>query len=141
MKAMLALFAVLLSLGLVSSSTIARADADDAAWIKKCVSDNKREGATAPVVAAYCACMNDKMSSSETLSITAWEKSHPVEMAACDKESGWKGFSRWDYDGATGADRASLERTDPSPLCSCGLRGAGNRPCRSPVAFPRAARD
>jgi hypothetical protein len=28
-----------------------------------------------------------------------------------------------------------------SSLRSCGLRGAGNRPCRSPVAFPRAARD
>jgi hypothetical protein len=24
------------------------------------------------------------------LSVTAWEKSHPAEMAACDKESGWK---------------------------------------------------
>jgi hypothetical protein len=23
-------------------------------------------------------------------SITAWEKSHPAEVAACDKESGWK---------------------------------------------------
>jgi hypothetical protein len=68
----------------------ARADADDAAWIKKCVRDNKREGATAPVVAAYCSCMDGKMSSDETLSITAWEKTHPTEMAACDKESGWK---------------------------------------------------
>jgi hypothetical protein len=90
MKATLALFAVLISLGLASSSTVARADADDAAWIKKCVNDNKREGATAEVVAAYCSCMNGKMSSDETLSITAWEKSHPTEMAACDKESGWK---------------------------------------------------
>ena len=81
MKASLALFAVLLSLGLVSSSTIARADADDAAWIKKCVSDNKREGATPEVVAAYCSCMNGKMSSDETKSITAWEKTHPAEMA------------------------------------------------------------
>ena len=90
MKATLALFAVLLSLGLVSSSTVARADADDAAWIKKCVNDNKREGATAEVVAAYCSCMNGKMSSDETLSVTAWEKTHPAEMAACDKEAGWK---------------------------------------------------
>jgi hypothetical protein len=70
--------------------TPALADGDDAAWIKKCVNDNKREGATPEVVAAYCSCMNGKMSSSETLSVTAWEKSHPTEMAACDKESGWK---------------------------------------------------
>jgi hypothetical protein len=90
MKAALALAAVLISFGLVSSMTPARADADDAAWIKKCVNDNKREGATAEVVAAYCTCMNNKMSSNETLSITAWEKTHPAETAACDKESGWK---------------------------------------------------
>ena len=90
MKATLALFAVLVSFGLASSSTIARADADDAAWIKKCVNDNKREGATPEVVAAYCSCMNGKMSSDETKSITAWEKTHPAEMAACDKEAGWK---------------------------------------------------
>jgi hypothetical protein len=82
--------AVAMSLSLASSITPARADADDAAWIKKCVNDNKREGATAAVVAAYCSCMNNKMSSNETLSITAWEKTHPAEMAACDKESGWK---------------------------------------------------
>jgi hypothetical protein len=31
-----------------------------------------------------------KMSSNETLSVTAWEKTHPTEVAACDKESGWK---------------------------------------------------
>ena len=42
------------------------------------------------MVTAYCSCMNNKMSSSETLSITAWEKAHPAETAACDKESGWK---------------------------------------------------
>ena len=91
MKAPLALFAVLLSLGFLSSSTTARADADDAAWIKKCVNDNKREGATAEVVAAYCSCMNGKMSTSETLSITAWEKTHPTEEKACSKAANWKG--------------------------------------------------
>jgi len=86
----LCVFAVLISLGLASSIAPARADADDAAWIKKCVNDNKREGATSEVVTAYCSCMNGKMSSNETLSVTAWEKSHPAETAACDKESGWK---------------------------------------------------
>jgi hypothetical protein len=92
MKAISALFfaAVLSGLSLTSVITPARADADDAAWIKKCVNDNKREGATPEVVAAYCSCMNGKMSSSETLSVSAWEKTHPTEMAACDKEAGWK---------------------------------------------------
>jgi hypothetical protein len=84
-------FAMLaLCVGFGGLATPARADADDAAWIKKCVNDNQREGASAAVVASYCSCMNGKMSSDETLSITAWEKTHPTEMAACDKESGWK---------------------------------------------------
>lgn len=66
------------------------AGADDAAWIKKCVSDNADQGAKESVVAAYCACMNDKMDDDETLSVTAWEKKHPAEQAACSKEAGWK---------------------------------------------------
>jgi hypothetical protein len=90
MKTILAMLVVLSGLGFASNITPARADADDAAWIKKCVSDNKREGATPEVVAAYCSCMNGKMGTNETLSVTAWEKTHPAEMGACDKESGWK---------------------------------------------------
>ena len=90
MKAILALLAVVGGLGFASAVTPARADADDAAWIKRCVNDNQRGGATPQVVAAYCSCMNGKMSSSETLSVSAWEKTHPTEMAACDQESGWK---------------------------------------------------
>jgi hypothetical protein len=65
------------------------ADADDVAWIKKCVSDNKDQGQTSTTVEAYCTCMNNKMSSSETKSITAWEKTHKAEEEACGKESGW----------------------------------------------------
>jgi len=90
MKTTSAFLTVLISLGVASSSAPARADADDAAWIKKCVNDNKREGATSKVVAAYCSCMNGKMSSNEDFSVTVWEKSLPAEMAACDKASGWK---------------------------------------------------
>ena len=90
MKTITTSAAVLIALCSGFLVTPARADADDAAWIKKCVSDNKREGATAQVVAAYCSCMNGKMSDNETLSVTAWEKTHPTEMAACDKESGWQ---------------------------------------------------
>jgi hypothetical protein len=84
--------ALLIAVSFASLSAVGPvyADGDDAAWIKKCVGDNKREGATPEVVAAYCSCMDGKMSSSETLSVTAWEKTHPNEMAACDKESGWK---------------------------------------------------
>jgi hypothetical protein len=90
MKTLIVSSFLLFGLSCVSLAAPALADADDAAWIKKCVSDNQREGATPEVVAAYCSCMNGKMSSNETQSITTWEKSHPTEMAACDKESGWK---------------------------------------------------
>ena len=91
MRTRLAVFgSMLVGLTLLAGTGFARADADDAAWIKRCVADNKNEGATASVVAAYCACMTNKMSSSETLSVTAWEKKHPTEQAACSKEAGWK---------------------------------------------------
>jgi hypothetical protein len=64
--------------------------ADNAARIKQCVIDNKAENQTATVVAAYCSCMNNKMSDSETQSITTWEKSHPSEQKACSEEAGAK---------------------------------------------------
>jgi len=35
--------------------------------------------------------MNDKMSSGETRSITAWEKANPRAMEACATQAGWRG--------------------------------------------------
>lgn len=64
---------------------------DDAAWIKKCIGDNADQGQSAETVAVYCACMTEKMEVSETLSVTAWEKTHPKENAACSKAANWKG--------------------------------------------------
>jgi hypothetical protein len=66
------------------------ADADDVKWIAQCIKDNKHEGAKQEVVYKYCECMNNKMSDSETRSITEWEKAHPKEEAACSKAAGWK---------------------------------------------------
>ncbi len=65
------------------------ATTDDVKWINQCVSDNKGDASDA-VVLKYCTCMNNKMSENETQSITQWEKSHPAERTACDKEAGWK---------------------------------------------------
>jgi hypothetical protein len=90
MKLTFSVLAILMSLGLMSPVTPARADADDVAWIAKCMRDNAKENATPDVINKWCTCMNNKMSANETLSISAWEKSHPAEVAACDKESGWK---------------------------------------------------
>jgi hypothetical protein len=65
------------------------ATTDDVKWINQCVSDNKGD-ASSEVVLKYCTCMNNKMSDSETQSITQWEKTHVAERKACDKEAGWK---------------------------------------------------
>jgi hypothetical protein len=73
----------------LGTSLPARASSDDAKWIKQCVDDNKDQGAKAEVIAAYCSCMNGKMSSNETQSISEWEKTHDAERKACDKESSW----------------------------------------------------
>jgi hypothetical protein len=84
-----------LVLGLIASVVVSNAafaqamNADDVKWINQCIADNKG-GASDAIVRKYCICMNEKMSDNETKSITQWEKTHPVERAACDKEAGWK---------------------------------------------------
>jgi hypothetical protein len=84
------IFSALVLFGLILPSAAAWADADDLKWVAQCMKDNANEGAAEDVVHKYCVCMNNKMSSDETQSITKWEKSHPSERAACDKEAGWK---------------------------------------------------
>jgi hypothetical protein len=74
----------------VFASAAAYADADDAKWVAQCVKDNQNEKASIEVITKYCTCMNNKMSSKETQSITQWEKTHVAERQACDQESGWK---------------------------------------------------
>jgi hypothetical protein len=84
-----------LSLGIAAAALIAapalaqKQSADDTRWITACVTDNKDEGQSAPVVLAYCTCMNNKMSDNETRSITQWERANPRAQEACSKEAGW----------------------------------------------------
>ncbi|MFP5221426.1 MAG: hypothetical protein ACLGSA_03990 [Acidobacteriota bacterium] len=78
-----------LMLALSMSVLNAFADADDAKWVAKCIADNKDAKVPVEVVTKYCTCMNNKMDSNETLSISAWEKTHPNERVACEKEAGW----------------------------------------------------
>ena len=68
----------------------ARADSDDVKWIAQCLKDNQEAKVDASIIQKYCSCMNDKMSSNETQSITQWEKTHPAERKACDQVAGWK---------------------------------------------------
>jgi len=90
-KLQYALLGVMAALSVGMNSTAAYANSDDDAWIAQCVKDNKDEdGATPTIVKTYCTCMDNKMSSNETRSITEWEKSHPSERKACEKEAGWK---------------------------------------------------
>lgn len=66
------------------------ATAVDANRINQCVKDNKNEGAKKEVVLKYCTCMNSKMDNNEIKSITRWEKTHPTEQRACNREAGWE---------------------------------------------------
>jgi hypothetical protein len=63
---------------------------DDVNWINRCIADNKDEGQARPVLVSYCTCTNNQMSSSETKSISAWEKTHKKEADECGKKAGWK---------------------------------------------------
>ena len=66
-------------------------DADDVKWINQCITDNKDEpGGKPPVIRMYCFCMNEKMDSSESRSISEWEKKNPEARKACDRLSGWR---------------------------------------------------
>ena len=80
---------VLILAALVSSPALA-VTTDDVKWINQCASDNADQGAAKEVVLKYCTCMNEQMSDDESLSITEWEKQHPDERKACEKEAGWK---------------------------------------------------
>ncbi|CUW38276.1 conserved exported protein of unknown function [Magnetospirillum sp. XM-1] len=75
---------------LLAAPGAAFAGSDDAKWVAKCIKDNADAKVSAEVVKTYCTCMNNKMDDNETLSISAWEKTHPNEMKACEKEAGWK---------------------------------------------------
>ena len=75
---------------LASTATFADTTEDDVTWVNQCIADNKKEGATEDVVRTYCVCMNNAMGDEESKSITEWEKTHPDETKACDKEAGWK---------------------------------------------------
>ena len=81
-----------LALAAVLASPVFAATNDDAKWVAKCVSDNAgAKNVTVEIIASYCTCMNNEMDDSETLSVSAWEKTGKgkVAMAACDKKSGW----------------------------------------------------
>lgn len=75
---------------LLFSVTPAFANADDDAWIKQCVEDNDDQKQADGTVAVYCACMNEKMSSGETKTVTEWEKLNPAENDECSARAGWK---------------------------------------------------
>ncbi|MBV5336114.1 hypothetical protein JZU48_03770 [bacterium] len=83
-------FAALMLIGSFAVSGGANAQSDDLKWVAKCIQDNAAATVGADVVAKYCACMNEKMDSNETQSISTWEKTHPTEMKACEAASGWK---------------------------------------------------
>jgi hypothetical protein len=90
MKLLFVATALVLSFAAAPASA-QKMNADDVKWVNQCIDDNKGEaGATPAIARSYCTCMNEKMDSSETRSITTWEKSHKKERDACSKQAGWK---------------------------------------------------
>ena len=87
-------FVGLIAATLLVGPAVADTTEDDVTWINQCIADNKKEGATEDVARKYCVCMNNAMGNEETKSVTEWEKSHPDETKACDKEAGWKCVER-----------------------------------------------
>jgi len=82
---------MLLAGSIASTGVLAQSmNEDDFKWINQCIRDNRDEGASAAVVRAYCVCMNEKMDSNETRSITQWEKSNPSARRACERQAGWR---------------------------------------------------
>jgi hypothetical protein len=75
---------------LASAAAAPAFESDDAAWIRRCVSDNASAGQGPETLAVYCGCMNDKMPNDETLSITAWEKTHRTEQETCSTLAKWR---------------------------------------------------
>lgn len=75
---------------LMTDAVSAQMTTDDLKWVNQCLSDNADAKVSRAVVRAYCVCMNNKMSSNETRSISQWEKANPQARAACDRESGWR---------------------------------------------------
>lgn len=55
---------------------------DEVKWINQCLADDKGDAPEGAVL-KYCTCMNNKMTDSETQSITQWEKTHVAERKAC----------------------------------------------------------
>lgn len=65
------------------------ADADDDKWVAVCMKDNAGASVGTDVVKKYCVCMNNKMDSNETRTITQWEKANPNARKACEAAAGW----------------------------------------------------
>lgn len=85
------MLAVFFVVAFIAVSGQSYADVYDEVWIKQCIADNQGQGQTSETIRIYCTCMNDKMSSHETRSVTQWERTHPEEMEYCASLAGWKG--------------------------------------------------
>lgn len=81
---------MLVLVGSLMACGTAYADANDLRWIAQCLKDNADAKVPTEVVNKYCVCMVEKMDTDERLSVTQWEKTHPVERAECDRVAGWK---------------------------------------------------
>jgi hypothetical protein len=91
MKHALSLAILCAAIAVAAPAAAQRMNADDLKWVNQCIDDNRGEaGGTPQIVRAYCVCMNEKMDSNETRSISQWETANPGARRACERQSGWR---------------------------------------------------
>jgi len=66
------------------------ANVADEQRVAPCLDDNDDAGQTDKVLMSYCSCANEAMSSSDSQTITEWEKQNADDQEACSKAAGWK---------------------------------------------------
>ncbi len=66
------------------------AQANVAARITQCISDNKDEEQEPNVLKVYCTCMSNLMGPTVTVSIKDWEATHKKEEETCADKAGWE---------------------------------------------------
>jgi hypothetical protein len=82
---------LMIALGALVTSTGVFATTAGEERVKECVDDySVAQSQAAEVIKKYCACMDQKMGPTETISVLEFEVLHAADAASCEKESGWE---------------------------------------------------
>lgn len=80
------------ALSFVTCLAMTSAVAQTAGYVKsvnQCLRDSIGYPVSQQTKTMYCTCMVDKMSESETRSVTQWERVNPLARDVCARRAGW----------------------------------------------------